>query len=128
MLRLAGKRALVVDDNRTNLKIAMRMLNKLGIEAVIVDSGAQALSQTSTTVFDVILLDVQMPELDGYETARQLRDRGVQSPIIAYTAHALGADVEKCFEAGMTEHIGKPMLLEHLQAKLLKVFPETSAG
>ena len=121
MSSLAGKKALVVDDNPTNLKVAMRMLKKLAMDATTVESGVEALALTEINRFDVILLDIQMPDLDGYQTARALRDREIKTPIIAYTAHALGSDIELCLQAGMDEHICKPMLLNHLEEKLLKV-------
>jgi len=120
-ISLVDKSVLVVDDNEMNLKVAGRMLNKLGVKSTLVDSGQAAIKLLESNSFDFILLDIQMPGLDGLETAKHLRTLGVSTPIIAYTAHALTSDIQKCFDAGMNEHLAKPVLLEQLADKLISV-------
>lgn len=120
-ISLADKSVLVVDDNEMNLKVAGRMLKKLGVKSTLVDSGQAAIELLESNSFDSILLDIQMPGLDGLETAKHLRATGLSTPIIAYTAHALNSDIQKCFDAGMNEHLAKPVLLEQLADTLLSV-------
>lgn len=121
MNSLAGKRVLVVDDEPLNLKVATRMLKKLSMEAIPAEAGQDAIDLAVSEHFDVVLLDVQMPGLDGFETAKLMRENNITAPIIAYTAHALGSDIKKCLDAGMNEHIAKPVLLEDLEATIRKV-------
>jgi len=118
---LAGKRVLVVDDEPLNLKVATRMLKKLSMVAIPAETGRTAIDLAISEHFDVVLLDVQMPELDGFDTAKLMRENNITAPIIAYTAHALGSDIERCLDAGMNEHIAKPVLLEDLEATIRKV-------
>jgi signal transduction histidine kinase/ActR/RegA family two-component response regulator len=110
-------RVLVVDDNRVNLVVAQAMLKKLGHSAVLASSGAEALQIISTSKFDLILMDVEMPDMDGTETTRRVRKLGEmeQLPIIAVTAHALPEYREHCQSAGMTGFMTKPFTSEHLR-------------
>lgn len=118
---LEGKKVLVVDDNPMNLKVAGRMLKRLKVVHSLVESGEDAINLLKTHTFDCILLDIQMPGLDGFETAQEIRQAGLSTPIIAYTAHALTSDVQKCIDAGMNEHLAKPVLLDQLAEKLAQL-------
>jgi PAS domain S-box-containing protein len=111
-----GVRILVAEDNTTNQVVAFGMLRKLGYEDVVMASdGAQACQMGLTEPFDVILMDCQMPELDGYEATRRLRAGGCTAPIVAMTANAIKGDRERCIEAGMNDYITKPIDLKVLR-------------
>ncbi len=103
---------LLAEDNLVNQKVASRLLEKFGCSVEIAANGKEAVRAWESGHFDVILMDCQMPEMDGYEATRQIRSRELQShriPIIALTAHAMkGADAE-CKAAGMDEYITKPI-------------------
>ena len=117
-----GKRVLVVDDNIVNQRVATRMLDRSGFEAEVAGNGREALDKVLHDEFDIILMDCQMPEMDGFEATAALRSRGVVTPIIALTANALAGDRELCLEAGMTDYMTKPIkptiLLEVLDRHL----------
>jgi two-component system sensor histidine kinase/response regulator len=103
---------LVAEDNVVNCKLAVRMLGKLGCRVDVAENGAVALQRASTTRYDLILMDCQMPELDGFEATRAIRaresDAGVHTPIVALTANVTVEDRERCLEAGMDGHLSKP--------------------
>ncbi len=116
-------RVLVVEDNYVNQKVAVRHLEKLGHATDVADNGARALEMLALQRYDVILMDCQMPVMDGYEATRRIRAGAVPNlnprmPIIALTAHAMESDRQKCLEAGMDEFVSKPMRFEELQAAL----------
>ncbi len=106
-------RLLIAEDNRVNLRLLVRLLEKEGHSVVAVEDGEAALRMTSRHSFDVILLDIQMPMLDGLETTRRIRlqefSSGHRSLIIALTAHALRGDRERCLAAGMDAYMAKPV-------------------
>jgi PAS domain S-box-containing protein len=112
-------RILLAEDNMLNQKVALRMLKKLGYDADVASDGVQALQAVGDQPYDVVLMDVQMPEMDGLEATRQIRSNhtnGVHNPyIIAMTAAAMELDREKCLEAGMNDFVSKPATLEDLQ-------------
>lgn len=115
-----GKRILLAEDNPVNQKVAARLLEKLHYNVDIVADGQAAIEAWRTGAYDLILMDCQMPVLDGYETARLIRaeERGTRIPIVALTAHAMkGADVT-CLQAGMDSHLTKPIDRELLAATL----------
>jgi hypothetical protein len=108
----AGQRILVAEDNRVNQKMASMLLAKAGWEHEIAADGGRALELLSARRFDLVLMDCQMPGVDGCEATRQIRTReretGEHLPIVALTANALAGDREACLEAGMDDFIAKP--------------------
>ncbi len=113
---LHGKRALLVEDNEINQLIAQELLRSFGMHVVLADNGKQALSHAIAEPFDVILMDIQMPEMDGIEATTHLRANPAldTTPIIAMTAHAMSGDYEKSLQVGMQAHITKPIDPEEL--------------
>jgi CheY-like chemotaxis protein/anti-sigma regulatory factor (Ser/Thr protein kinase) len=116
---VGSARILVAEDNTTNQVVAFGMLRKLGYEDVSVASdGVEACELVQRQPFDLILMDCQMPEMDGYEATRRLRAAGCTAPIIAMTANAIKGDRERCLEAGMNDYLTKPIDLRVLRAML----------
>jgi CheY-like chemotaxis protein len=114
-------RILIAEDNAVNQKLTERVLNKLGYKPEIADNGLEALQAVAQKSFDLILMDVQMPEMDGLEATRHIRQRvgDLGHPIIiAMTANAMQGDREECMEAGMDDYISKPVKLEILVERL----------
>ena len=115
-------RVLVVEDNAANSKVAVRMLERLGYRAEAAGNGAEAVTMLEHMQFDAVLMDCQMPEMDGYEATRLIRRNeraGRHVPIIAMTAAALSGDRERCLAAGMDDYISKPVKL-HVVAAVLE--------
>ncbi len=108
---LSGLRVLLVEDNEVNQQVAQEILEGAGMEVSLANNGREALSAVQEGVFDVVLMDVQMPVMDGYEATRAIRKdpRWKDLPIIAMTAHAMAGDREKSIEAGMNDHVSKPI-------------------
>jgi two-component system sensor histidine kinase/response regulator len=130
--RYDNYRILVVDDNSINLKVALKMLNVYGLNTGTATNGREAIRMLSTKPFDLVLMDIQMPVMDGYEATARIRDphSGVRShdiPIIAMTANAMKGDREKCLQAGMEDYICKPIDPNELQSLLDKwLFKKTA--
>jgi PAS domain S-box-containing protein len=116
-----GLRILVAEDNRVNQRVVRSQLEKLGVDADIVSNGAEALAAASKGLYSLLLMDCQMPVLDGLEATKELRRReasqklGSRLPIVAMTANALEGDQRRCLEAGMDDYLTKPVKLENLQ-------------
>jgi signal transduction histidine kinase/CheY-like chemotaxis protein/ligand-binding sensor domain-containing protein/HPt (histidine-containing phosphotransfer) domain-containing protein len=124
-------RILLADDHAVNQRVGARMLQGFGYRCELAADGLEVLRALERQPFDLIFLDVQMPELDGYETAREIRKRwnGGEGPrIVALTANALQGDREKCLDAGMDDYISKPVSLEALQAALERWGPSSKSG
>ena len=118
---LSPTRILVVDDNLVNRKVARKQLERLGYQVDTVDGGKPALAAMSSAPYMAVLLDCEMPEMDGYATAAKIRrrDNGDRhTKIIAMTGHALEGTRERCLESGMDEYIAKPVTLKALEAVL----------
>ena len=114
-------RILLAEDNLVNQKVALQMLRKIGHEADIAANGLEVLQALERQPYDIILMDVQMPEMDGLEAAKKVRKRWHDGPkIIAITAYALEGDREICLNAGMDDYISKPIQLDELRRKLIK--------
>lgn len=113
-------RILLAEDNLINQKVALRMLERLGYHADVVANGHEVLVATARQLYDLILMDVQMPGMDGLETTRRLRAQASEERprIVAMTAHAMHGDQEMCLEAGMDDYVTKPISLEVLDAVL----------
>ncbi len=109
-------RVLVVEDSVVNQKLAVAMLHKLGHEVVIANHGKEALAAIEAHSFDLVLMDIQMPEMDGYEAVRRLRQVEVDGrlPVVALTANAMRGDRDACLEAGMDAYLSKPIRLQRL--------------
>jgi CheY-like chemotaxis protein len=109
----SGACILLAEDNAVNQKVASAILEKAGHSAVLAPTGRKALSLWGEQQFDLILMDVQMPDMDGFEATAAIRERERQSgahiPIIAMTAHAMSGDRERCLDAGMDDYISKPI-------------------
>lgn len=112
---------LVAEDNQMNQKVIMKVLSKLGYEADLAADGLEALDLVNKKTFDIILMDVQMPKMDGLEATQIIKKRFPTRPfIIAMTANALQTDLQICIDAGMDDYISKPFKLDDLVAKLEK--------
>ena len=122
-------RVLLVEDNPVNQLVAKGMLVKLGCEVIVAGHGAEALDQLEQQVFDLVLMDCNMPVMDGYEASRQIRRSGrwPDLPIVALTANAMPEERERCRAAGMSDYLSKPFRREELAALLDQWVPTTSA-
>ena len=111
-------RILLVEDNPVNQLVAKGMLSKLGCDVVVAGHGGEALSQLEQKTFDLVLMDCNMPVMDGYEATRQIRHRGrwPKLPIVALTANAMPEERERCRSAGMNDYLAKPFRREELAA------------
>ncbi len=105
---------LLVEDNLINQKVATRMLQKIGCTVNLAENGRQAVEMLQRTNFDLVLMDCQMPEMDGIEATRILRALGCSTPIVALTAHAISGDRDRCLAAGMNEYLTKPVQMQQL--------------
>ncbi len=124
---LAGVRVLVVEDNPINQRMAVRMLEKHNAVTEVADNGAAALEILGQKAFDLVLMDCQMPELDGFEATRRIRrgeaGTGDRLPIIAMTANAMKGDRERCLAAGMDDYVAKPVAFAALFEKIEALLP-----
>ncbi|EXF92634.1 histidine kinase [Pseudomonas fluorescens HK44] len=122
-------RILLVEDNPVNQLVAKGMLSKLGCKVVVASHGAEALDQLELKEFDMVLMDCNMPVMDGYEASRQIRHSGrwPDLPIVALTANAMPEERERCRAAGMSDYLAKPFRREELAALLEQWVPATIA-
>lgn len=115
-------RILIAEDNKINQKFIEHIMKKLGYEVNIVHNGLQVLEKLDTEIYDILLMDVQMPEMDGFEATEIIKNKpGKQPLIIAMTANAMSEDKELCMQKGMDGYICKPMKMEDLLSILIKV-------
>jgi len=118
-------RVLLAEDNPVNQTLAMRILERLGHKVEVVNNGKEALRQVQAEEFDLILMDVQMPEMDGLEATTAIRQAetgtGKHTPIVAMTAHAMKGDREKCLSAGMDGYLSKPVRIDELKQILSEI-------
>lgn len=120
-LPLIKGRALVVEDNMVNQRVIVQMIEKRGYKADVASNGLEALDLLSRTAYDVVLMDCQMPVMDGYEATREIRrleGSNRHTTIVAVTANAMVGDREKCMAAGMDDYLSKPVKMEALEAML----------
>ena len=128
--KLGTLRILLAEDNIVNQKLAQGVLCRQGHDVTIANHGREAIDALDRAEFDVILMDVQMPEMDGLDATREIRrveqTSGKHQPIIAMTAHAMAGDRELCLEAGMDEYVSKPIRVNDLMDKLALVLGDQS--
>jgi CheY-like chemotaxis protein len=115
-------RVLLVEDNFVNQRVAQKMLEKMGLEVVVRENGLEAVDEVEGGSFDAILMDCQMPVMDGYAATREIRRRELAqgTPIIALTANAMADDQRRCLEAGMDGFVPKPVSYHQLRESLVK--------
>ena len=121
-------RILVADDNEANRRLISLHLRRAGADVVTAGNGQEALDRTSEAIaerrpFDAVIMDMQMPVLDGYDAVRQLRARGFTKPIIAVTAYAMSEDRDECLGLGCDEFVSKPIEWDRFLAKLTRLLP-----
>ena len=118
---------LVVDDNLVNQKVIVGMLGFLGYETDVAADGVEAVESVTTSSYDVVLMDIYMPNMDGFEATREIRRRETEryTPIVAVTASGLASDREECFAAGMDDCLVKPVDRGTLAAVLLRMTDAT---
>ena len=120
--KIGGASILLVEDNLINQEIALELLRRVGLTVSLAGNGKEAVEMVQHTAFDAVLMDIQMPEMNGYEATRAIRRdaRFKDLPIIAMTAHAMKEEQKKCQEAGMNDHLAKPVRVERLYGLLSK--------
>jgi two-component system sensor histidine kinase/response regulator len=125
--RTSGVRVLLVEDNEVNRKLALHMLKRLGCSVEVATNGREAVELTSKHAYDLVFMDIQMPEMDGIEATRLIRERerssGKHLPIVAMTAHAMEGDRERCLAAGMDDYLSKPVKIDVLAQMVEKWNP-----
>jgi CheY-like chemotaxis protein len=123
-----GRRILLVEDNRVNQRVALRILENAGHRVLVASNGKQALDAHAQERFDAVLMDLQMPEMDGWQATSVIRERdraaGIHTPIVALTAHAMSGDRERCLEAGMDDYLSKPIASAALLEVVERVCPQ----
>ena len=107
---LKGARILLAEDNDINVEVIKALLDEFHLDLTHVSNGQKAIDALKTNTYDLVLMDVQMPEIDGLSATRHIRDElKLQTPIVALTANAMQQDIQECLAAGMDAHVGKPI-------------------
>lgn len=117
--QLASRNILLIDDVEDNRLLIERMLSKRGAKLTLAANGQEGLSKALSDDYDIVLMDIQMPVMDGYTATKKLREAGYKKPIIALTAHAMKDDRERCLEAGCTDYLTKPVQVDTLVQTIL---------
>jgi PAS domain S-box-containing protein len=125
--RVHEARILVAEDNATNREVMLAQLNKLGFQADVVNNGAEAIQAIERVRYGLVLMDCEMPVMDGYEATRRIRRVHPKFPVIAVTADAMSGDRERCMREGMSDYLAKPVELELLSDMLAKWLPAEPA-
>jgi CheY-like chemotaxis protein len=129
-IRESGRklRILLAEDNPVNQKLATKLLEKMGHTVIVAEDGSKALEVLKQDTFDLVMMDVQMPVMDGFETTQIIRNQeertGRHIPIVAMTAHAMKGDRERCLESGMDGYVSKPINLQELHETIDALFRE----
>ncbi len=113
-------RVLIAEDKSSNLKLIEQLLEKMGLQTKSVEDGQQAVDAATSESFDLILMDIQMPNMNGYEAIRFLRGKQISTPTVALTAHAMESDAQRCLAAGFDDYIPKPIRLGKLREIIAK--------
>lgn len=113
-------RVLLAEDNQINSVLAQAILKRAGHHVDVAANGREALDTFALAPYDLVLMDMRMPEMDGLEATRRLRESGATLPIIALTANAMAADRQECFDAGMDDFVSKPFEPQELLNMLIK--------
>ena len=116
---------LLAEDNKGCQILTKKILTSLGLEVTIVNNGQEAVEAAIQQNFDLILMDMQMPKLNGYQATTKLKEAGVETPVIALTAYSMMDDKEKCLEAGCVDYLPKPLSVADLNKILEKHFYST---
>jgi len=126
---LSSVNVLLAEDNLVNQRVAMAVMKKLGIKPDLAVNGLEALTAVQAKAYDLVLMDCQMPEMDGFQATRAIRAQesvGQRVPIIAMTANAMQGDRERCLEAGMDDYLAKPVAILDLKTTLQRWLPAAS--
>ena len=121
--KIRSARVLLVEDNEINQEVAVELLNQAGMSVTTAANGREALERLDFESYDLVLMDVQMPEMDGLEATRRIRQKGHTVPVLATTAHAMDGDAQKSLDAGMNDHLTKPIDPEQLTQALIRWIP-----
>lgn len=121
------RRILVAEDNPVNQEVVQELLRLIGLEVDLVSDGAQAVAQVGEVAYDLVLMDMKMPVMDGLDASRAIRELGHRMPIVAFTANAFEEDRLACFSVGMNDVLSKPVDPSLLHATIIHWLPHDAA-
>lgn len=119
--RLDGAEILIVDDSPDNQTIISLFLNAVGAKVGVANNGLEAVQKMRTKTYDVVLMDIQMPLMDGYQALKIANENGYRGPILALTAHAMKEEKDRCLAAGFTDYMSKPINRKALIARIAEL-------